>query len=242
MLRQRVVPSSGQVLVVCAEPGAISPELARARYLALLSPVERAQHDRFRFDDDRHTYLIAHALVRSMLGGMLGLAPAALEFVIGEHGKPELAHTAREGVRFNLSHTKGLVACGVTQGDDLGVDVEQIERKLEIDSLARSVFSDDEQAALALIQGAARRERFFQHWTLKEAYVKAMGRGISLPLRSLHVRIAEASAPALEFRPPFEDDASAWQLATETLHGRHVLGVAVRRAGPFRIDIERVEP
>jgi 4'-phosphopantetheinyl transferase len=177
-----------------------------------------------------------------MLGGMLGMAPAALEFVIGEHGKPELAHEAHAGVRFNLSHTKGLVACGVTQSDDLGVDVEQIERKLEVDSLARSVFSDDEQAALALLDGAVRRERFFQHWTLKEAYVKAMGRGISLPLRSLHVRIAEASAPALEFRPPFEDEAGAWQLATETLHGRHVLGVAVRRAAPFRIDIEHVEP
>jgi 4'-phosphopantetheinyl transferase len=186
--------------------------------------------------------LIAHALVRTLLGSMLGKAPAALDFVIGEHGKPELAHAEHAGVRFNLSHTKGLVACGVTEGDDLGVDVEQIERKLEIDSLARSVFSDDEQATLALIQGAARRERFFQHWTLKEAYVKAMGRGISLPLRSLHVRIVEASAPALEFRPPFEDDANAWHLATQTLHGRHVLGVAVRRTTPFRIDIEHVEP
>jgi len=242
MLTQRAVPSSGQVLVVYAEPDAISPELARARYLALLSQAERAQHDRFRFDDDRHTYLVAHALVRATLGGMLGLDPAALQFAIGEHGKPELAHAEHGGLRFNLSHTKGLVACGVTRDDDLGVDVEQIERRVEIDSLARSVLSDDEQAALAQLEGAARRERFFRHWTLKEAYVKAMGRGIALPLRSLHVRIAEASAPALEFRPPFEDDASSWRLASDTLHGRHVLGVAVRRAAPFRIELERVEP
>jgi len=242
MFEPRALPNAGEVLVVCAAPESISPELARARYFALLSPAERAQHDRFRFDDDRHTYLVAHALVRTMLGGLLGEAPAALELEIGEHGKPELKHERHKELRFNLSHTRGLVACGVTRSDDIGIDVEQIERKLEIDSLLRSVFSDEEQAALSALTGSARRERFFRHWTLKEAYVKAIGRGISLPLRALHVELAAGRAPQLVFHPPFEDEASGWWLATETLHGSHVLGVAVGRSAPARLSIERVEP
>ena len=236
------LPGQGEALVVCAVPEAVSPELARARYLALLSEAEQKQHGRFRFDDDRHTYLVAHALVRTTLGAMLGVPPQQLELEIGEHGKPELKQRAAFGdVRFNLSHTRGLVACGVTRVDDIGVDVEQIDRKLEIDTLAGSVLSDDERAALVPLAGSARRERFFRHWTLKEAYVKAIGRGIALPLRSLHVEIAPAQAPLFVFRPPFEDDAAAWWLASEQLHGSHVLGVVVRRTAPLKLAIERVE-
>lgn len=241
MQRPRELPETGEVLVVCAAPDVISAELARARYLAHLSPAERAQHDRFRFDDDRHTYLVAHALVRSTLGSMLGVAPSALEFEVGEHGKPELRR-APSSLRFNLSHTRGLVACAVTRGDDLGVDVEQIERKLEIESLARSVFSEAEQAAVRALAGLAQRERFFRHWTLKEAYLKALGVGISLPLRSLHVELAEGQAPCLVFHPPLQDDARSWWLASEGLHGTHMLGVAVRRRTPPRLMIEVVEP
>jgi 4'-phosphopantetheinyl transferase len=235
------LPSAGEALVVCAVPESISPELARARYLALLSETERKQHDRFRFDDDRHTYLVAHALVRTTLGEMLGVAPERLAFEIGEHGKPELKHEGHAEVRFNLSHTRGLVACGVTRSDDIGIDVEQIDRKLEIDHLAGSVLSEDEQAALVPLAGSARRERFFRHWTLKEAYVKAIGRGISLPLRSLHVEIGPGQAPLLVFRPPFEDDAGTWWLASEALYGSHVLGVVIRRSTPLGLTIERVE-
>lgn len=240
MVMARALPARGEALVVCAAPDAISPELARARYLALLSAVERKQHDRFRFDDDRHTYLVAHALVRTTLGAMIGAAPESLEFEIGEHGKPELKQTALGDVRFNLSHTRGLVACGVTRTDDIGIDVEQIERKLEIDTLAGSVLSEDEQASLVPLVGSARRERFFRHWTLKEAYVKATGRGITLPLRSLHVELAPARAPQLVFRPPIEDDARAFWLASEALHGSHVLGVVIRSSSPLSLAIERV--
>lgn len=241
MVKARTLPAPGEALVVCAVPEAISPELARARYLALLSAVEQKQHGRFRFDDDRHTYMVAHALVRTTLGAMLGVPPQELGFEIGEHGKPELKHAAAGDLRFNLSHTRGLVACGVTRTDDIGVDVEQIDRKLEIDNLAGSVLSEDEQAALVPLAGSAKRERFFRHWTIKEAYVKAIGRGISLPLRSLHVEIQPARAPQLVFRPPFEDDARAFWLASEALYGSHVLGVVVRRRAPLTLAIEQVD-
>src|SRR5687768_11690023 len=240
VVKARTRPAPGDALVVCSIPEAISAELARARYLGLLSDAERKQHGRFRFDDDRHTYLVAHALVRTTLGAMLGVPPEQLDFEIGEHGKPELKHAAAGDLRFNLSHTRGLVACGVTRADDIGIDVERIERKLEIDNLASSVLSEDEQAALVALEGSAKRERFFRHWTIKEAYVKAIGRGISLPLRSLHVELQPARAPQLVFRPPFEDDARAFWLASEALHASHVLGVVVRRSAPLKLLIEHV--
>jgi 4'-phosphopantetheinyl transferase len=234
--------AEAELRVLFADPSAIEPDAARAAYLGVLNDAERTQHGKFRFDDDRHTYLIAHALVRFALAGELGVDAASLRFEIGEHGKPELIEG--QGVRFNLSHTRGLVACAITRTDDVGVDVEHVDRKTEIDSLARSVLSEAERASLATLEGSARRERFFRYWTLKEAYVKAMGRGIALPLRSLHVELgsAPADAPRFVFHPPFEDDARVWSLASRPLLVNHVLGVAIRRPDPPRLSIEGVVP
>ncbi len=237
--------AQAELRVLYAEPSSIAPEAARSAYLPTLSEAERTQHGKFRFDDDRHTYLVAHALVRFALGSELGVAPSSLRFEIGEHGKPELIEG--QGVRFNLSHTHGLVACAITRGDDVGVDVEHVDRKLEIDSLARSVLSEAERASLATLEGSARRERFFRYWTLKEAYVKAMGRGIALPLRCLHVELSGEPSPLRQsprfvFHPPFEDDPGTWSLTSQPLLASHVLGVALRRAQPPRLSMERIVP
>ncbi len=240
--RAMQLPELGELRVLYADPHTLPVEQARALYLPRLSDAERAQHARFRFDEDRHTYLVAHALVRTVLGGMLGVAETALEFEAGAHGKPELITPAGTDVRFNLSHTRGLVACVIARVCDVGVDVEHVDRKLEIDSLTRSVLSPLEQASLAGLQGVARRERFFRHWTIKEAYVKAVGRGIALPLRALHVELTDLRAPQLVFHPPFEDDATSWWLVSEVLLDRHVLGIAVRSASAAKLTIECFVP
>jgi 4'-phosphopantetheinyl transferase len=199
------------------------------RLRALLSDVERARHTRFHFEHDRHSYLIAHALTRSVLGGLTGIAPQALSFELGPHGRPELCLAEpHPPVRFNLSHTRGLVACAVALAHDVGVDVEQVERRLDVQALARSVFSTEERTELEALPDEAQRSRFFELWTLKEAYIKAVGLGLALPLRSISLQLAPGRHPGIRFAPPVVDDAKQWWFRVLQLRATHTLAVAMR--------------
>ncbi len=157
-----------------------------ARYLDWLSAEERARYRRFHFDADREVFLMAHALVRSGLGERAGLAPSALRFQTAENGKPAVAvGTSGEEIQFNLSHTRELVACAVSRACPLGVDVEGIDVARDVSGVARRVLSETEYGDWNSRTGEARARRFFEYWTLKEAYIKALGVGLDQPLRDL---------------------------------------------------------
>lgn len=199
------------------------------RLSALLSDEERARHARFHFEHDRHSYVMAHALTRSVLGSITGVAPRGLRFEVGPHGRPELSWPERQpALRFNLSHTRGMVACAVALAQDIGVDVEQVERRLDVHALARSVFSEEERADLEALPPEAQRGRFFELWTLKEAYIKAVGQGLALPLRSISLQLAPGRAPRIGFAPPVIDDATQWWFHVVQPRPTHTLAVAVR--------------
>jgi 4'-phosphopantetheinyl transferase len=210
-----------------------------ARCLAMLSPAERDQQARFRFEQDRRSYLTAHALTRSVLARLLGVEPSELGFELGAHGRPELAAPSRQPpLRFNLSHTRGLVACAVALEADVGVDVEHLERSVEIDSLAARVFSDAERAGLAKLTGAAKRRRFFELWTLKEAYIKAVGVGLSLPLQEISLELGQPQ-PSLLFGAAIEDDPARWFLAARPI-GAYALAAAVAIPVPTRVEVREL--
>jgi 4'-phosphopantetheinyl transferase len=162
-----------------------------------------------------------------------GVAPNELSFHIGEHGRPEIAGPSRAlALRFNLSHTRGLVACGVACGHDIGVDVERIDREVALLGVARHVFSERENAGLLSLSGSAQRLRFFELWTLKEAYVKAIGKGLAAPLKSISF-LPEANDPvAVHFAEQALDDPSAWCFRRHEPGPGHRLAVALR-AGPL---------
>ena len=203
-------------------------------FAALLSDEERARRERFRFERDRHLYLVAHALVRDRLSALTGLPPRALQFESGEHGKPELVSPgAATGVRFNLSHTHGLVACAVGLHDDLGVDVEHRDRTVELEQVARSVYSPAELEGLLALEGRARRVRFFQLWTLKEAYIKAVGQGLSMPLKQITLSVGGPEI-SLDLSQSDLGDGADWCLTLAEPGADHQLAVAVRSrsAGP----------
>jgi 4'-phosphopantetheinyl transferase len=228
-----------EVRVYYAESGALAREDLGAQCLSLLSEDERARHARFHFAEDRQSYLAAHALTRSVLGPLAGAPPRELRFVIGEHGKPALCAAGDgEPIEFNLSHTRGLVACAVARGRAVGVDVERIDRRVDIDQLSRSVFSEGERAELMRLAGDEKRLRFFQLWTLKEAYIKAVGRGLSLPLRAISVSFADPAQPRLAFAEPIADDGAAWWLTMRDLTKGHALAVALHAKAPVRATIE----
>lgn len=206
------------------------PSLLTA-YEALLAPEERARKARFYFDRHRHEYLLTRALCRGVLSRYADVAPAAWGFTANRYGRPEIASPAACPLRFNLTNTDGLIACLVAHEREIGVDVEDIERQGETVSIADRFFSPLEVAALHAVPEAARRGRFFDYWTLKEAYIKARGMGLSIPLDHFSFIIEPGRAIRIAFAPMLEDDPSTWQFAQLRPTPRHLISAAVRRSG-----------
>nr|ASV46922.1 4'-phosphopantetheinyl transferase [uncultured bacterium] len=208
---------SGEARVHFVTPETVThPELLSA-YLELLDDAERERHRRFYFEEDKHLYLVAHALVRVTLARLLGKEPASLRFDIGEHGRPELVHDVavapHERVRINLAHTRGHVAFAMTLGDAIGVDVERVHRGRSLLDVAKRFFSEPEIAWLLAAPEGERDARFAELWSLKEAYLKAHGAGLTLPLRSAIFSRQDAARVSIAFAPPITDDPQRWSLA-----------------------------
>jgi 4'-phosphopantetheinyl transferase len=159
---------------------------------ALLDPEEQARAARFVGADHRDRFVRAHGLMRIVLSAYLDSRAEALGFGLGRHGKPYLI--GAEALSFNLSHSHDLAALAVASGMVLGVDVERCRALTDRDGLIGRFFSTDEQAAYLALPEAERDEGFFRLWTRKEAYIKALGEGLSCPLDSFTVSIGERAA------------------------------------------------
>ncbi|MCA1586150.1 MAG: 4'-phosphopantetheinyl transferase superfamily protein [Acidobacteria bacterium] len=145
-------------------------------------------------------------------------------------------------LRFNLSHTHGLVACVAAVGCDVGVDVEWMDRALTND-IAERFFSPHEAAELRRLPDAEQSRVFFDYWTLKEAYIKARGLGLAIPLDQFSFRLRPPAPPAIAFEPALDDDPARWQFAQTTPTPRHRLGLAICADGrPRRVRFDAVRP
>lgn len=204
----------------------------------ILSADERARAARYFFDRDRHTYLAAHALVRTRLSQITGVAPCDWTFVANKYGRPEVAKPAEYvRLRFNLSHTRGLVACALTWQRDVGVDVENLERLEGSLDVARRFFAPSEVEALGRVAEEDRRRRFFDYWTLKESYIKARGMGLSLPLGQFSFELADEQAIGISFGPEIDDDPQHWEFHASRPTPQHRLALAVRRPPGERLQV-----
>jgi 4'-phosphopantetheinyl transferase len=207
------------------------------RAAAVLSESERTRAQRFMFARDRRDYAAAHALTRAALSRCGDLAPAQWRFQEGAGGKPSVAADAGSpSLIFNLSHTHGLVACAIAAGGDVGIDVEGIDRRVGAEEVAARFFSSLEQADLARCPASERAKRFFDLWTLKEAYIKALGRGLSHSLSTFGFALNEPGS--IGFMPPPDVDIAMWQFALFEPTDRHRMAVALRgeRDWMWRID------
>lgn len=211
------------------------PALTPARrdaLAALLPDDERCRAARFRFDRDRDIYVAAHGLLRAWLGALTGRADRA--FRLGPQGKPALdPDWGAPPLRFNLSHTAGLVACAMARGHEVGVDAEAEDRRVDAASLASRVFTAAECRLLDGLAGDALVARFCGLWTLKEAVLKARGDGLSLPLTDFSVTL---DPPGVGFAPRLAEDSARWQLDRLAPAG-YRLALAVRRAAPAPLAV-----
>ena len=146
------------------------------RFESLLSPDERARAAAFRFDRDRRRYVVARGLLRTLLGERLGDDPGRVNFAYGERGKPRLAHET--GLRFNLSHSHGVVAIALCEGREVGIDVEAWRDGLRLEGIARRFLPPDAVREIEGRTGEDRSREFFRAWVRQEAFAKASGAGL----------------------------------------------------------------
>lgn len=203
---------------------------AHDRWWRLLSQAERERASRFVSPADRDRFVLAHAALRIVLSHYTGIAPARLNFAANAYGRPELVTSVEEPrLRFNLSHTHGLIAVAVCRRYYIGVDVEcalgPSENLLDV---AARFFSPLETAVLGRLPSGERGRRFLQIWTLKEAYVKARGLGLSMPLDAFSFDFGNDSTPAIRIDPSLRDDAGAWRFLQVQPTPHHWLAAAVR--------------
>ena len=238
-----------EVHVWFTRPERTTPALTE-RYQALLSPDERDRHGRFYFDRDRHHYLVAHALVRTTLSQYADVEPAAWTFRNGPHGRPEICGpldyaqgglgASASALRFNLTHTNGLVAVAVARGVDVGVDVEGLRMRDTGVDIARRFFAPAETAYLERQAPEDRLRVFLEFWTLKEAYIKAIGKGLAAGLATFAMQLGEP--PTVAFATDSHGDPADWHFRRLHLADTHLAALAVRRpgAGPSIVIRETV--
>jgi 4'-phosphopantetheinyl transferase len=166
-------------------------EAEREKCAEVLSQAELERARRFFHERDRLAFVFSHGLMRYVLSAYVGIAPARLEFITGEFGKPRLNHeqdARARGVSFNLSHSHGRALLAVGEGRELGADVEQNNPGKDLLSIASNYFFGSEFESIRDAGEAGRTEAFFRFWTAKEAVLKGHGTGLSLPLKAFHVR------------------------------------------------------
>lgn len=218
---------------------------ARAACWNMLSASERQRADRFVFERHRRQYIFAHGLLRMALSDAApDIAPSDWEFAADAHGRPFIAAPSRPAaLHFNLSHTEGCVACVVSGHQAVGVDVEELLPRRAKMGTAEGVFSPDEIAALQGLTPDDFTRRFFDYWTLKEAYLKACGVGLHLPLDRFSMRLGPGGI-GIHFDPEIDDDPGRWRFTQNSPSPNHRLSIADGSgvAGGLAIRTRRLRP
>ena len=230
----------GQIDLWLVQPAKIRDPRLLADYPRLLTAEEQAKQQRFRFDKDRHSALITRAFVRTLLSHYADVAPEDWRFSKGHKNKPEIINPPLP-LRFNLSHAQGLIVCGVTLTHDIGVDVEYLRRRSATDKLARRYFAPSEVAELECHPAEHRGDRFFDYWTLKESYIKAVGDGLAIPLDDFFFSIRGPEDIRIDFADHRNDHSDHWQCRLLQGSADHRIAISIRAGNQAQVSIRTFE-
>lgn len=212
------------VAVFNADDGGLDAEVW-TRLREWLQPNERERADKYKDMEARAAFLIGRGMARAMLSEVSGVPPADWRFTEGAHGRPEIA-SPDTPYHFNLAHSHGAVACIVARDREIGVDVEFLKRPQASHDVAARVCSPEELEDVNAAADAERQERFLVYWTLKEAYLKARGLGISVPLADVAFSVASGQ-PVFMPRGTLADVDTRWTFRLAQPNDAHLLAVAV---------------
>jgi 4'-phosphopantetheinyl transferase len=203
------------------------------KYRDTLSEEEIARSGRFYFEKDRNQSIITRGCMRAILSLYLETTPAQLNFSYNTYGKPELAADSlrpglHTGLCFNLSHSHGMGMVAIAQMCPVGIDIEFMRENLAYLEIARRFFSSHEVSELEGLPKNAQKEAFFQCWTRKEAYIKAVGGGLSVPLDRFDVSLKPGEPAALLATRPHSGEASEWELYRLEVPAGYAGALAIR--------------
>lgn len=199
------------------------------KFNRLLSVDEQAQAQRFVFDKDSQHFIVARGSLRQILSYYVDTPPEGIVFHYGEHGKPYLSSKlADHPLQFNFSHSGNVALCVVTKEQQVGIDVEYICKGIEFEQIAKRFFSSRESETLAKLPVAERKQAFFRIWTRKEAFIKAIGAGLSFPLNDFEVSLNPTEAQLVHIKGDIQE-ADKWQVEDIVLTENYVGAVAIKK-------------
>jgi 4'-phosphopantetheinyl transferase len=179
----------------------------------LLSEDERTRAERYHFEEDRRRFIVRRGILRTLLSGYLGIEPYQVKFCYGKNGKPGVPDIfGKTKVQFNLSRSEGLVLYAFTRNHEIGVDIEYVREIPGIGRIAKRFFSARENSIFQSLPESQKKEAFFNCWTRKEAFIKAIGDGLLHPLDSFDVSLVPGEpARLIGIKGDFRE-ASRWSL------------------------------
>jgi 4'-phosphopantetheinyl transferase len=210
-------------------------EAVVSKFEAVLSQDELGRATRFRFEHLRRSFIVAHGTQRVLLSRYLKVAPADIRFTYGAKGKPSISGTT--SIRFNLSHSGDFAVLAVTLNCDVGVDIEQTRALPDFANIADRYFSREETSELMSLPAEQRERAFFACWTRKEAYIKAVGDGLSTPLDSFRVTLLPGALPRMVHLGGDTRAAEAWNIVNIDLgHPQYLAALAYHEVPrPLRV-------
>jgi len=194
----------------------------------MLSEEELARANRFHFHRDKERFIVCRGVLRKILSSYSCVEPCRLRICYGPYGKPYLeGGYEKDKLQFNLSHSRGLALYAFTRGSQIGVDLEYIRRMTDFHHIAARFFSQSENSALNTLPESQRQEAFFNCWTRKEAYIKAIGNGLMHPLNSFDVSLAPGEPARLLNVEGNPREASRWSLKSLNPAPGYIAALAV---------------
>ncbi len=202
------------------------PELL-SNYYELLDNEERERYSRFHFERDRHQYLITRSLVRNTLSLYSSeTSPSDWRFEKNKYGKPYIKNDNLD-IEFNVTHTNGMIVLALASRCNIGVDAEYTKRKIQHSLMAKNLFSPAEEIDFSKLINSKKDNHFFSLWTLKEAYTKAYGMGLSIPFNHLTFKL-DANKIDITFNKEWNDNPSFWKFWQFDIGQDHKLAIAAR--------------
>jgi len=222
--------SSDHIHVWCAsldQPASCVQQFAQS-----LSADERVRAERFHFEQHRNRFIAGRGLLRMILSYYTGIEPSRLQFCYGPHGKPALTEaSSSDRLCFNLSHSQELALFAVTRDREIGVDLECVRPISDAEQIAERFFSAQENAVFRALPRNQKQQAFFNCWTRKEAYIKARGEGLSLPLKQFDVSLIPGEPAKLLSIRGDPEEASKWSLQALSPAPGYVAALAVEGHG-----------
>jgi len=237
---------NSQVHVWYCLPPAIQAKKKLAKYETVLSSQEIKRYQQFQFEKDKHSYLVSHALLRYALSQYAEVAPKQWQFDSGQHGKPHLLATGElSTICFNLSHTDGLAACVISKRRACGIDVEHRLRKNNLMAVARRMFAEEELLSLERkhIEQQHVEQQFYALWTLREAYVKALGTGLAGSAKEFYFKIDNKDLSVQLFHKKRQTcDTNNWYFSLHNPTAEHTLALAYESAEDVSLQVNLFIP